>query len=144
MSTAMASPLKEIAHAVLLVDDAYVLQLRDDIPGIAARGMWALFGGALEDGESPEIGLRREISEELGILLPECHLLWRVDRHSEFWRRIVRYWFFVADVTPIWPSHVVREGQAARLFRFDELPSSGVPPLIREVLARHHAGQIEG
>jgi len=139
----MTAPRKEIAHAVLLVDGAYVLQLRDDIPGIAARGMWALFGGALEDGESPEVGLRREISEELGILLSESGLLWRVDRHSEFWQRVVRYWFFVADVTPLWPSHVVREGQAARLFRFDELPESRIPPLIREVLERHHRGQVE-
>lgn len=63
-----------------------------------------------------------------------------MDRRSEFWRKVLRYWFFVADVTPLWPSHVVREGQAARLFRFDELPRSRVPALILEVLERHHAG----
>ena len=139
----MAPPTKQIAHAVLLVNDAYVLQLRDDVPGIAARGMWALFGGSLEDGESPEAGLRREIAEELGILLPECRLLWRVNRHSEFWQKVVRYWFFVADVTPVWPSHIVKEGQAARLFPYEALPDKGVPPLVQEVLARHRAGQFD-
>lgn len=139
----MVNAPKEIAHAVLLVNDAYVLQLRDDIPGIAARGMWALFGGSLEDGEPPEAGLRREITEELGIVLPGCRLFWQVDRHSEFWGRIVRYWFFVADVTALWPSHVLREGQAARLFRSDDLPETGLPPIIREVLARHRTGQAD-
>src|SRR5574337_633114 len=104
----MPRPTKQIAHAVLLVSGAYALQLRDDIPGIAARGKYALFGGSLEDGESPETSVRREILEELAISLPECHLLWRVDRHSEFWRRVVRYWFFVADVTSLWSFHVVR------------------------------------
>ena len=139
----MPTPTKEIVHAVLLVNGAYVLQLRDDVPGIAARGMWALFGGSLEDGESPGDGLRREIAEELGILLPECRLLWQVDRHSEFWRTVVRYWFFVADVTPLWQFHVVKEGQAARLFLHEKLPEKGIPPLIQEVLARHHARQFE-
>lgn len=140
----MEVPTKQIAHAVLLVNGAYVLQLRDDIPGIAARGMFALFGGSLEDGESPEDGLRREIAEELGIRVTDCQLLWRVDRCSDFWQQVVRYWFFVADVTAIWPSHVLMEGRAAHLFRFDDLPATGLPPLILEVLARHHAGQING
>ena len=135
----MVSAPKEIAHAVLMVKGTYVLQLRDDIPRIAARGKYALFGGALEDGETPEAGLRREISEELAIHLPEVRLFWQVDRHSEFWQRVVRYWFFVSDVTAIWPSHVVREGRAADLFRYEELPGDAVAPLIREVLARHHA-----
>ena len=139
----MPTSPREIAHAVLLVDGAYVLQLRDDIPGVAARGMWALFGGALEDGELPEVGLRREILEELAILLPESRLLWRVDRYSDFWGGVLRYWFFVADVTEVWPCHVLREGQAARLFRYDELPLKGMPPLIQEVLTRHHTGRIE-
>ncbi len=83
----MVNAPKEIAHAVLLVNGAYVLQLRDDIPGIPARGMWSLFGGALEDGEPPEEGLRREISEELGLQLPVVHLFWQQDRYSEFWTR---------------------------------------------------------
>lgn len=135
----MQDPPKEIAQAVLLVNGAYALQLRDDTPAVAARGMWALFGGALEEGESPEAALRREISEELGIHLTECRLLWQVDRYSEFWGDVLRYWFFVTDVTPLWPFHIVREGQAARLFTIDDLPTTGVHPLIREVLDRHHA-----
>ncbi len=56
--------MKKIADAILLMDSGYVRQPRDDTPGIAARGMWALFGGALEEGESLEDYLRREISEE--------------------------------------------------------------------------------
>jgi 8-oxo-dGTP pyrophosphatase MutT (NUDIX family) len=135
----MRTPPKKIAHAVLLVNDAYILQLRDDIPGIAARGKYALFGGSLEEGETPEAGLRREICEELSIQLSEVRLFWQVNRHSEFWQRVVHYWFFVADVTAIWPTHVVREGRAAGLFRYNELPGDAVAPLIREVLARHHA-----
>ena len=132
---------KEIAHAILLVDGAYVLQLRDDIPGIPARGIWSLFGGTLEEGETPEAGLR-EISEERGLQLPEVRLFRQVDRHSEFWQRVVRYWFFVSAVTGLWPAHVVREGRATCLFRYHELPSTNVPPIIREALDRHRNGGL--
>ena len=62
-----------------------------------------------------------------------------MDRHSEFWGSVLRFWFFVADVTSVWPAHVVGEGRAASLFRYEELPGDAVAPLIREVLARHHA-----
>ena len=137
----MPTPRRQIAQAVLLVNGAYALQLRDDIPGIAARGMWALFGGAMEEGESPEAALRREVFEELGIRVTDCRLLWQVDRYSEFSGAVVDYWFFVADVTALWPLHVVTEGQAAQLFTFDELPETGVHPFIREVLVRHHMEQ---
>jgi ADP-ribose pyrophosphatase YjhB (NUDIX family) len=104
----MPTPRHQIAQAVLLVNRAYALQLRDDVPGIAARGMWALFGGALEEGESPEAALRREIFEELRIRVTDCRLLWQVHRYSEFWGAVLRYWFFFADVTPLWPLHVVK------------------------------------
>lgn len=98
--------------------------------------MRALFDGVLEPDEEPEQGLRREIIEELNITLDSYRLLWQVDRFSEFWHRPVRYWFFVADVTDEWPSHVVREGQAAGLFRSEELPGR-IVPLAREVIQHH-------
>lgn len=137
---AMEPPRKQMVHGVLLVDGAYVLQLRDDVPGIASPGMWAFFGGALEEGEEPELGLRREIAEELSIEIDRCELLCHVDRRSDFWRQVVRYWFFVSDVTIQWPAHEVREGQGAGLFRFSDLPATGVPDLVREIVTRHHRG----
>jgi len=39
-----------------------LLQLRDEEPEAAK---WVLFGGGVEDGESPEVALAREIKEEL-------------------------------------------------------------------------------
>ncbi len=60
------------ACAAILVDGAgrYLLQLRDDIPGIWYPGHWGLFGGAIESGETPLAALCRELHEELGLDLP--------------------------------------------------------------------------
>ena len=43
----------------------FLMQLRDDIPGIAFPGSWGLFGGHLEPGEAPDTALIRELQEEI-------------------------------------------------------------------------------
>lgn len=59
------------AGAHLLVHDRQnrvLLQLRDDIPGIAYPGWWSLFGGGVEGDESLRMAAVRELAEETGLL----------------------------------------------------------------------------
>ena len=56
----------EVALAMLQREGRWLLQLRDEIPGIVAPGCWGLFGGHLEPGETPEQAVRRELLEEIG------------------------------------------------------------------------------
>jgi 8-oxo-dGTP pyrophosphatase MutT (NUDIX family) len=55
-----------VAIAILHQNGKFLLQLRDDIPGIFYPGHWALFGGHIEPGESPDAAIRRELLEEIG------------------------------------------------------------------------------
>lgn len=67
--------------SLMLVDEhgRYLMQLRDDIPGILYPGHWGLFGGAIEPGETPEAAMRRELEEEIGFA-PDAATLFRVLR----------------------------------------------------------------
>jgi 8-oxo-dGTP pyrophosphatase MutT (NUDIX family) len=56
----------DVALAMLRRQGRWLLQLRDDIPGIVAPGCWGLFGGHLDPGETPEQAVRRELVEEIG------------------------------------------------------------------------------
>lgn len=57
----------EAAAALIVTPDArYLMQHRDEKPGIFFPGWWGCFGGALEPGESPADAIRRELDEELG------------------------------------------------------------------------------
>jgi ADP-ribose pyrophosphatase YjhB (NUDIX family) len=58
--------IPEVAIAIIYNDQQqFLMQLRDNKPNILYPGVWGLFGGHLEAGESPEIGLVRELAEEI-------------------------------------------------------------------------------
>jgi 8-oxo-dGTP pyrophosphatase MutT (NUDIX family) len=59
------------AVAAILVDPEgrYLLQRRDDIPGIWFPGHWGFFGGAIEPGEEAVGATLRELEEEIGLAL---------------------------------------------------------------------------
>jgi 8-oxo-dGTP diphosphatase len=61
------SPLLVVAAALLRDDGRMLLQRRPE--GRSMAGLWEFPGGKLEEGEAPETGLARELSEELAILV---------------------------------------------------------------------------
>ena len=50
---------------IVTPDDHYLVQLRDDKPGIFFPGFWGGFGGGVEAGETAEQAIVRELQEEL-------------------------------------------------------------------------------
>jgi len=64
--------MKEIAAIILENDKGeFLLYLRDNKPDIPFPDYWDLIGGHVEEGETPEQALVREVKEELGIDLKE-------------------------------------------------------------------------
>jgi 8-oxo-dGTP diphosphatase len=76
----------EVAIAILPYEGKFLMQLRDNIPTILYPGLWGLFGGHIEAGETPEIAVEREVLEEIGYQLKDpkkfgCYSDDRVIRH---------------------------------------------------------------
>ena len=70
--------MKQIAMVLLFDPQGRLLvYLRDNKPDIPFPNHWDFFGGHVEEGETPEEALVREVKEELGIEL----------RHWNFFRR---------------------------------------------------------
>ncbi|MEH1890595.1 MAG: NUDIX hydrolase [Nostoc sp.] len=75
-----------VAIAILYQKNKFLMQLRDNIPGILYPGYWGLFGSHIEPDETPDIAVKREILEEIGYNLPSfvefgCYFDERVVRH---------------------------------------------------------------
>lgn len=62
--------------AALLVEQSILVILRDNKPAIPWPNMWELTGGGREGLETPLECLRREVWEELGLVLKEESIIW--------------------------------------------------------------------
>ncbi|PZO42393.1 MAG: NUDIX hydrolase [Pseudanabaena frigida] len=82
------STIRLVAIAILQYQDKFLMQLRDDIPMIVHPGVWTMFGGHLEIGENPEVGVRRELKEEIGYVPDRINFF-----HSYSDNHVVRHVF---------------------------------------------------
>ena len=75
----------EVAQILLFDrDNRLMIYLRDDKADIPFPNHWDFFGGHLEQGETPEQALLREVKEELGIDVVE----WQFFRSYESWKEM--------------------------------------------------------
>jgi 8-oxo-dGTP diphosphatase len=125
----MSETPRRVAGVILYRDGRVLLQHRDNKPSIRWPGAWAIFGGHVEDRETPEEGARREIEEELELRLEGAL---RLVYHSV---REDRERFFFAAPLPVPPEALtLHEGQGMALFSREELDRCLVVPLHKEIL----------
>lgn len=111
------------AVAIIVWDQKYLVQLRSQKPGVYYPGFWGLFGGGVDEGETPEAALHREIREELGagVLSIEYFTEFTFDfasrRSLPLYRR-----FYTVNIDREGIENIqLGEGQDARLFTGREL-----------------------
>jgi 8-oxo-dGTP diphosphatase len=92
----MNNQLAYVAVAILYRENKFLMQLRDNIPNIIAPGCWALFGGHLEPGETPEIAVQREVMEEISYPLTNFK---KFGIYSD--EKVVRYVFQAPLLVPV-------------------------------------------
>tara|TARA_B100002051_G_scaffold166043_1_gene156819 strand:- start:443 stop:868 length:426 start_codon:yes stop_codon:yes gene_type:complete len=112
--------MSEVAIAMIECDGRWLLQLRDDIEGILYPGQWALFGGHLDPGETPEVALRRELEEEIN--WAGSHLAPWFELRDE---QRIRH-FFRGPLAVPFGSLTLLEGQDMVLAELDELLTGSI------------------
>lgn len=130
------------AMLLIVTDDGrLLLHHRDDKPGIAHPGCWAGFGGAVEEGETVEEALRREVLEETGLVIEDPRLLTEaVD--VEGGGRLVSLFYIRGSFSP--EQIELHEGAGVGVHSLDELDDLDVTPFVRRAISSHLAPLIGG
>ena len=111
----MTKPTTEVAIAIIPSGDKFLMQLRDNIPGIYYPGSWGFFGGHLDPGETPEVTIQRELIEEIAFAAPEIKF-YRTYPHPEVIRHV-----FLAPLTVPLESLVLGEGWDLGLLSVEDI-----------------------
>lgn len=97
-SGADSSGILLVVAAALIDGDGRVL-VQQRPPGKPMAGLWEFPGGKVDPGETPELALRRELSEELGLAIDQSCLAPAVfaseslgDRHLVLLLYVLRKW----------------------------------------------------
>ena len=127
-----------VVSAVVLVDREGRVLLARRPEGKSMAGLWEFPGGKVQEGESPEFALCRELEEELGIEVRECCLspiAFASHAYSDFHLLMPVY------VCRMWKGELLpREGQVFKWVRVEMLGEYPMPeadiPLIAQIRDR--------
>lgn len=114
----------------LLVDNAVIVILRDNKPGLRYAGMWDLPGGGREDDETPLACINRELQEELSLTIDRASITWEKVYPALHDDKLYAY-FMVARMAPDVVNHIQfgDEGQSWKLMKINDFMSD---PLVIE------------
>lgn len=126
---------------IVTADRELLLHHRDDKPGIPHPGCWSGFGGALEDGESAEDAVRREVFEETGLKIAEpVFLTEEVDAEGD--GRLVSLFYVAGGIAP--GDIDLREGAGVGVHAIGDLDRLRVAPFVRRAVRSHLAPLLDG
>ena len=108
-----------------------LLQQRDDNPAIRYPGHWSLFGGTIEDSESPAEAVAREVHEEIDFEMRNFGMF------REFVQNNKREFAFAGELTARLDELTLSEGQGMNFFHPSELRALQIRPDDKETLEQY-------
>lgn len=125
--------MKVGVKALVVFDKKILLILRDNKPSIPSPNTWMLPGGGIEEGETGDAALERELSEELNVVPVDYVCLGQenFEGHAPVLRYLVR--IQKDDVKKL----KLGEGQEMRFFSIDEATNLPFSPWLGNFIKRN-------
>lgn len=126
--------MKEIAEIIFENDKGEILlYLRDNKPGIPFPHYWDLIGGHVEEGETPEVALVREVKEELNIDLSEFTFYKKFECLAGDAYPNIKYVYSGHIDLPI-EEITLLEGERPQFFKREEIPNVKFANILKSIV----------
>ena len=126
--------MKKIAAIILENDKGEILlYLRDNKPGIPFPMHWDLFGGHLEEGETPEEALVREVKEELNFDLRDYEFFKKYECYEGDAYPNIKYIYHGKFNLPL-EEITLLEGEYPRYFSREEIPDVKFANILKDIV----------
>jgi len=126
--------MKEIAAIILENDEGkFLLYLRDNKPDIPFPGYWDLIGGHIEEGETPEEALVREVKEELDLDLKEYTFYRKYECLTGDAYENIKYIYYGKINLPI-EKVTLLEGVRPQYFSKEEIPNVKFANILKKIV----------
>lgn len=110
-----------------------LLYLRDNKPTIPFPHHWDLFGGYVEEGETPEQALIREVKEELDYDLKEYKFFKKYECLEGDAHPNVKYVYIGKVDKPVEELHL-QEGERLQFFTREEIPHVAFANILKDIV----------
>jgi 8-oxo-dGTP diphosphatase len=132
--------MKKIAAIIFENDKGEILlYLRDNKPGIPFPNHWDLIGGHMEEGETPEQALIREVKEELDIDLKEYRFYKKYECLTGDAYENIKYIFSGRINIPV-EKITLLEGERPQYFTRDEIPNVKFANVLKTIVMDYIKG----
>jgi 8-oxo-dGTP diphosphatase len=129
--------MKRIAAIILENDQGeFLLSLRDNKSWIPFPHHWDLIGGHVEEGETPEEALVREIKEELNITIGEYTFFKKFECLSGDAYENIKYIYTGKINIPV-EEITLLEGERARYFSKEEIKDLKFANIIKSIILEY-------
>ena len=124
-------------------DREILLYLRDNKPGIPFPHHWDLIGGHVEEGETPEEALIREVKEELNIEIKDFRFFRKYDCPENDAYPNVKYIYSACFNIPV-EKITLLEGERACYFSYEEIKSLKFANILKNIVTDYTGERLKG
>ena len=129
----MANNPTMIVVAAALIDEGGRVLLQQRPPGRQMEGLWEFPGGKIDDGETPEVALARELKEELGIAVERASLTPAAFASAPLGQRHLLLLLYICREWRGTPQPL--DASALKWVRTAEMPQMPMPPADEPLVA---------